>query len=153
ERRRGPRIGARGRGGAMSGRPALGAGLLVAMACIAGCKSERSADPPVDPLIAGARISFPPGAPQLGLIGVEVASCSGASQASLFGKLVWNEDATARIFTPFAGRVRRVLVDAGEEVREGAPLAEVESPDFGEAQAEARTAESDFDLAESNLDR
>jgi cobalt-zinc-cadmium efflux system membrane fusion protein len=58
-----------------------------------------------------------------------------------------------RVFTPFAGRVRRVLVDAGQVVQRGAPLAEVESPDFGEAQAEARTAESDLRLAESNLAR
>jgi hypothetical protein len=30
---------------------------------------------------------------------------------------VWNEDVTVRIFSPFAGRVVSVLVDAGQSVR------------------------------------
>jgi cobalt-zinc-cadmium efflux system membrane fusion protein len=57
------------------------------------------------------------------------------------------------VFTPFAGRVRRVLVDIGQPVREGTPLAEIESAEFGDAQADARSAESEARLAEGNLAR
>ena len=131
----------------------LACALLLASALMGGCRGERGGDPAADPRIVGERISFPAGAPQLGMLGVEPASRSKPAPAILSGRLVWNDDATARVFTPFAGRVRRVLVDVGQEVREGTPLAEVASPDFGEAQADERTAESDDRLARSNLDR
>ena len=60
---------------------------------------------------------------------------------------------TVRVFTPFAGRVRNIMVDIGQSVATNAPLAEVESPDFGQAQADARKAESDLKLAERSLTR
>jgi len=108
---------------------------------------------PPDPKVRGDAIVFPSDAPQLtSLSRVAVAPETGAT-TRLFGRLTWDEDVTVRVFTPFAGRVRRVLVDVGEKVAKGAPLAEVESADFGQAQAEARTAESDERLAVSNLAR
>ena len=60
---------------------------------------------------------------------------------------------TVRVFTPFAGRVRKIAADIGQTVEKNAPLAEVESPDFGQAQADARKAEGDLKLAERNLAR
>jgi cobalt-zinc-cadmium efflux system membrane fusion protein len=60
---------------------------------------------------------------------------------------------TVRIFTPFAGRVRKITADIGQTVEKNAALAEVESPDFGQAQADARKAESDLKLAERSLSR
>jgi pyruvate/2-oxoglutarate dehydrogenase complex dihydrolipoamide acyltransferase (E2) component len=60
---------------------------------------------------------------------------------------------TVRVFTPFAGRVRKITADIGQTVEKRGSLAEVESPDFGQAQADARKAESDLKLAERNLTR
>jgi cobalt-zinc-cadmium efflux system membrane fusion protein len=71
----------------------------------------------------------------------------------LAGRLIWNEDATVRVFTPFAGIVRKLLVDVNQPVTKGAPLALIQSADFGQAQAEARKAESEFRRAERNLNR
>lgn len=129
--------------------PTIAALALVA----AGCRSAAVPDPVPDPRIVGESISFPLRAPQLKALAVEPAAAPSTEAAHMFGRLVWDEDATVRVFTPFAGRVRRVLVDVGQRVSRGAPLAEVESPDFAEAQAEARTAASDLVLAEQNLTR
>ncbi len=126
---------------------------LALLALAAGCRHTTGLAEAPDPKVAGDRISFPPGAPQLGSLAVEPVARETAGSTTLFGRLVWDDDATVRVFTPFAGRVSRVLVDVGETVRKGTPLAEVESPDFGEAQAEARTADSDARLAERNLAR
>ena len=71
----------------------------------------------------------------------------------LNGRLTWNEDRTVRIFTPFAGRVARILVQPGDRVKKGQALAIIASPDFGQAQADARRAESDYALAGKNLAR
>lgn len=124
---------------------------LLAVLLAPGCRESNAPAP--EPTVAGQSISFPRGSAQLSAIAVEPATRDTAASARLFGHLTWDDDATVRVFTPFAGRVRRVRVDVGETVRPGTPLAEVESPDFGEAQAEARTADSDLRLATSNLAR
>jgi len=121
--------------------------------CTAGCRHETVSASSTDPHVAGDRVAFAANSPQLAALAVEPVSVESTNSSRLYGRLTWDENVTVRVFTPFAGRVRRVLADIGQSVRAGAPLAEVESPDFGQAQAEARTAESDFRLAESNLDR
>jgi cobalt-zinc-cadmium efflux system membrane fusion protein len=69
------------------------------------------------------------------------------------GRLVWNEDRTARVFAPFAGRVQSIAVHPGERVARGQALAVLAAPDFGVAQAEARKAENDYSLAQKNVER
>ena len=58
---------------------------------------------------------------------------------------------TTRLFSPFAGRVAKILVESGQRVSKGDPLAQIESADYGQAQADAAKASSDFTLAERNL--
>jgi cobalt-zinc-cadmium efflux system membrane fusion protein len=71
----------------------------------------------------------------------------------LTGRLVWDENATARVFTPFAGIVRKVLEEVNQPVTKRMALAEIQSADFGQAQADSRKAASDFRRAERNLTR
>jgi len=120
---------------------------------VAGCGTTPPASSVPDPKVAGDRISFPAGAPQLGALSIQSAAREGPSSTRLFGRLAWDEDLTVRVFTPFSGHIRRVPVGAGSAVAKGTPLAEIESPDFGQAQADARTADSAERLAESNLAR
>ncbi len=117
------------------------------------CSAPSTGSPLPDPRVAGERITFPADAPQLGALSVAWVDHESDASTRLFGRLAWDEDATVRVFTPFAGRVRRVLVDVGGPVAKGAPLAEIESPDFGQAQADMRTADGAERLAESNLAR
>jgi cobalt-zinc-cadmium efflux system membrane fusion protein len=76
-----------------------------------------------------------------------------AVRVRLNGRLAWNEDRTVRVYSPFAGRVTRIVVHPGDRVRRGQTLAVLGSPEFGQAQAEARRAETDVALAEKNLQR
>jgi cobalt-zinc-cadmium efflux system membrane fusion protein len=76
-----------------------------------------------------------------------------APNVQLNGRLVWDEDHTVRVYSPFSGRVSRILVQPGARVRKGQTLAVLGSPEFGQAQTEARRAETDLKLAESNLQR
>ncbi len=71
----------------------------------------------------------------------------------LAGRLIWDENATVRVFTPFAGIVRKLLVEVNQPVTKGMPLAEIQSADFGQALADARKAGSDFRRTERNLER
>jgi len=69
------------------------------------------------------------------------------------GRLVWNEDKTVRVASPFAGRVMEILVQPGATVKAGQPLAMLTSPDFGSAQADARKASADSAVASKALAR
>ncbi len=69
------------------------------------------------------------------------------------GRSVWDDEATVRVFTPFAGRVTKISADVGQAVKQRDTLAMIASPDFGQTQADARRAESDFRLAERTLAR
>ena len=60
------------------------------------------------------------------------------------GRIVWDEDHTARISSPVAGHLTSVLVQTGSLVKAGQPLAYLSSPDIGSAQADAEKAKTDL---------
>jgi cobalt-zinc-cadmium efflux system membrane fusion protein len=90
---------------------------------------------------------------QMASVNVEPVQICKASVTHLNGRLVWDEDMTVRVFTYFGGRVIKILAEVGQRVSRGDPLAEIASPEYGQSQADARRAISDFVLAERNLTR
>jgi membrane fusion protein, heavy metal efflux system len=56
------------------------------------------------------------------------------------GKIVINDYKTTPVFSPFSGRVIRVLVDAGAMVNAGTPLYSIEASEFVQAQNDLVTA-------------
>jgi len=120
---------------------------------LVGCHHDANPDQPAGPKVAGDTISFAADSPQLAALALAPAELRAPVNTELSGRLLWNEEATVRVFTPFAGRVRKIAADLGQHVETNAPLAEVESPDFGQAQADARKAESDLKLTTRSLTR
>lgn len=126
---------------------------LILATLVAGCHREANPDQSGEPKVTGENISFPADSPQLASLELAPVESRAPASTQLSGRLIWNDDVTVRIFTPFAGRVRKITADIGHAVSKNAPLAEVESPDFGQAQADARKAEGDLKLAERSLTR
>lgn len=120
---------------------------------LAGCGQPAADSPPPEPTVSKDRISFPQNGSRLEGIRSTPVEMQPVPLARLNGRLTWNEDRTVRVYTPFAGRVERILVQTGQTVARGQALAVIASPDFGQAQADARRAESDHALAEKNLQR
>jgi cobalt-zinc-cadmium efflux system membrane fusion protein len=87
-----------------------------------------------------AVVSFPADAPQLSSITVQPAEARTLSVSHATGRLYWDDDVTVRVFTPVAGRVTALKADIGQHVEKDGALAELDSPDFGQALASARTA-------------
>jgi cobalt-zinc-cadmium efflux system membrane fusion protein len=129
------------------------AALAGAAMVIAGCGRETGATEVPSDTVKGDQIAFPPNAPQLSSLVVTAATARSASILRLTGRLVWDEDKTVRIYTPVGGRVRSVNVEIGDTVAPGTVLAALDSPDFGQAQADARKAAADLVLAERTLTR
>src|SRR5438445_392559 len=121
---------------------------------VTGCHSKNvEASSDAQARVDGEKIVLAEGSPQLASLSIEPVQRAAAARLTLNGRLVWDENATVRVFTPFAGRVTRVLVEAGKEVKQGETLALINSPDFGQAQADSRKAVTDCMFAERALNR
>jgi cobalt-zinc-cadmium efflux system membrane fusion protein len=115
---------------------------LLALAGLLGCSKEKppTFERPPDPKVEGERVIFLTNAPQLASISVQAAQARTMAVTHVTGRLYWNENTTVRVFTPVAGRVTDIRVDLGQTIASGTPLAEIDSPDFAQALANARTA-------------
>jgi len=122
-------------------------------ASLIGCQPPAGPDQPAGPKITGEEIAFPTNAPQLSSFTVETARTSPVESTELFGRLIWNGDATANIFSPVAGRVLRISAQLNQRVAAGEVLAEVDSPDYSQALADARTAAGNFAAADKAFAR
>jgi len=127
--------------------------ILLVAAAVAGCNqaAEKAAVPP--PRVDKNAVIFEPTSPQLGFIHTAGVEPQRDAVLRFNGRLVWDEDHTARVFTPLAGKVMSIAVRAGDAVKAGQVLAVLSAPDLGSAQAEARKAEQDYLLAQKNRAR
>jgi cobalt-zinc-cadmium efflux system membrane fusion protein len=122
--------------------------ILLATLALAGCAKETPTNESAAPKVNGDEVVFAAGSPQLDSLAVETAQSQTVAIRHLTGRLYWNDDVTVRIFTPVAGRVSAILADIGQSISIGAPLAEIDSPDFGQALAAARTAVANLAAAD-----
>jgi cobalt-zinc-cadmium efflux system membrane fusion protein len=128
-------------------------GMILLVAALSGCGDSSVKSKPQPPVVSENRVVYTQDSPQLAAFVVEKAGVRDTEVVRLNGRIVWDEDRTTRIFAPFAGRVDRIFVQPGEKIAAGQVLATLSSPDFGQAQADARKASSDFALAAQNLAR
>jgi len=128
---------------------------LIAMVGLAGCGKEKKETfaPPPDPKVDGQKVVFMTDAPQLASISVQAAQPRTMAVTHVTGRLYWNGDTTVGVFTPVAGRVTAVRADLGQTITNGSPLAELDSPDFGQALANARTAVGNLAAADKAYSR
>src|SRR5271170_3181760 len=66
------------------------------------------------------------------------------------GKIAVNGDRATPVFSPYSGRVTRVIAGLGDTVKAGAPLATLEASEFVQAQNDLRLAASQIKLARIN---
>jgi cobalt-zinc-cadmium efflux system membrane fusion protein len=72
-------------------------------------------------------------------------------QKSVIGRIGYNEDASTAVMAPFPGRVTRLIVNVGEQVKQGDPLFEMASPDVVQPQNEFIAALTSVNKARSQL--
>jgi cobalt-zinc-cadmium efflux system membrane fusion protein len=126
---------------------------MAAAMLVAACGERDPKSDPSRPRLENGRVIFADSSPQLAALQTDVVKVGAPEQLRLTGRLVWDEERTVRLYPPFAGRVTQILVKPGDAVKPGESLALLSSPDFGQAQMEARRSQSDFSLAQKNLER
>lgn len=84
---------------------------------------------------------------------VPAESRPGGEGVDLLGEVGVNEQAYAEVGSIVAARALRVLASAGEMVRRGQPLVELQSLEFGRARADYLTARSRVEVAQAAVAR
>jgi cobalt-zinc-cadmium efflux system membrane fusion protein len=80
---------------------------------------------------------------------ITISTTGFRSQAETDGKIATNDDHTTQVFSPYSGRVIRVLAKAGDQVRAGQPLFVVQAAEFAQGQADLATALAQVKLTEA----
>jgi cobalt-zinc-cadmium efflux system membrane fusion protein len=108
---------------------------------------------------APAAAASPPGTfratpQQLKTLTVEAVQSHGfVSEEVTEGKIAVNGDRATPLFSPYSGRVTRVIAGLGDTVKAGAPLATLEASEFVQAQNDLRTAAAQVKIARINETR
>jgi membrane fusion protein, heavy metal efflux system len=136
---------------------AAGILLVVALALILAVWLGRQAfGKPESP---ATEASSPPGTfratpQQLKTLTVESVGVHGfVSEELTEGKIAVDGDHTTPVFSPYSGRVTRVIAGLGDIVKAGAALATVEAAEFVQAQNDLATAASQLKIARINETR
>jgi cobalt-zinc-cadmium efflux system membrane fusion protein len=69
------------------------------------------------------------------------------------GQIALNGDTTTQVFSPYSGRVVRVMASPGEYVKQGAPLLRIEASEFVQAQSDLINGAAALKLARINEQR
>ena len=67
------------------------------------------------------------------------------------GKIIFNADKTSPIFSPYSGRVTKILANVGDNVKQGQPLLALEATEFSQAQNDLISAVVVLNSARSQL--
>lgn len=136
----------------------IAAGILAALA-VAGVAAGYfgRTPPPVEPeksQVTHNRLTLAEDAAQISFLKVEMAA-SAALPASepMNARLSLADDLTARVFPPLSGRVVSLNAAIGDMVKAGAPLAVIDSPDFGQVLSDLRKAQADREQKQQALGR
>jgi len=126
---------------------------ILALTLLCACSDTTQKAVAPQPRVEGQAVTFAPGSPQVAALTSEQIEPRREARLRFNGRLIWDENRTVRVFSPFSGRVQSIAVQLGETVRAGRTLATMSAPEFGVAQSEARKAEQDDLLARRSLAR
>ncbi|BEV09435.1 efflux RND transporter periplasmic adaptor subunit [Methylophilus sp. DW102] len=120
--------------------------------CMASAMAaDKNARVPAQP---ANQIVLTPGSPQLNSLKIEpVTEIPVPVTEPLNGKIVFDENRTARVYSPVAGRALNIQAQIGEAVKTGQPLLVMDSPDVGAAVADVGKAQADLGLKQQALER
>jgi membrane fusion protein, heavy metal efflux system len=98
--------------------------------------------------------TFRPTAQQLKTLTIEPVSLHQfVSQEITEGKIAVNADRSTPVFSPYSGRITRVIAGLGDNVKAGDPLATIEASEFAQARSDLATALAQLKLARNNETR
>lgn len=103
---------------------------------------------------SGDTIHFGQNAPQLAFLQIKpVESYPEPLVDSLNARLAYDDNRTARVFSPISGRVLKITADAGRNVKAGEELLTLDAPDYAQATSDEVKAQADLQRKRQANDR
>ena len=90
-------------------------------------------------------LHFPADAPQLAFVRVKPADAF--PEPLIYGlnaRIAYDDNYTARVFSSISGRVTKIEVEAGQQVKAGDPLLWIDSPDYAGGASDSLKADADL---------
>ena len=110
----------------------------------APANTATESNPPPAQRVASDTLRFAADAPQLLFLQIQpVAIFPEPLVDALNARISYDDNHTARVFSPLAGRVVKISAESGSQVTAGAPLLVLDSPDFAVAEADSAKASAD----------
>lgn len=104
--------------------------------------------------IASDTLRFATDAPQLLFLQIQpVAAFPEPLVEPLNARVSYDDNHTARVFSPLAGRVVKIAAEVGSRVNAGDPLLVLDSPDFAVAEADGAKANADLQRKKETFER
>lgn len=117
-------------------------------------ENTAAADQPSATRVASDTLRFAADAPQLMFLQIQPATAFPEPLVEpLNAHISYDDNRTARVFSPLAGRVVKIAVETGSRVKPGDPLLVLDSPDFAQAEADAAKADADQMVKKETYDR
>jgi cobalt-zinc-cadmium efflux system membrane fusion protein len=96
--------------------------------------------------------AFKPSAAQLASLRIaKVTTITFRTERITDGRIALNGDRTTPVFSPYSGRVTKVLANIGDRVRQGQPLLAIEATEFVQGQNDLLAAVNALNTARSQL--
>lgn len=124
--------------------------LLVAGGSYWGWQKYHTADMPIRTVKPATRtasdtLHFPADAPQLAFVQVKpVKAFPEPLIDGLNARIAYDDNYTARVFSPVAGRIVKIAAEAGQQVKAGDPLLWIDSPDYAMGASDSLKADADL---------
>lgn len=124
--------------------------LLIASGGFWGWQKYGSAQSQAAPIKTAAKpipdtLHFDLNAPQLSFLQIKPAEAFPEPLVeALNARVAYDDNHTARIFSPLAGRVIKIHAEAGQQVKAGDVLVQLDSPDYAAAAADSAKANADL---------
>ena len=129
---------------------ACGAGLLLAYLILSGLLSPAAA-PPVAQAAAPSDSFKPTDAQWTGFKVATVQDVAFSAAEVTDGKIAIDDDRTVQVFSPYTGRVTKLLAKAGDVVKTGDPLMVIQAAEFVQAANDLVAAVGAYRTAKAQL--
>jgi cobalt-zinc-cadmium efflux system membrane fusion protein len=90
---------------------------------------------------------------EAGIVTTEVGLRPVGSSLTATGRIAFVDAHVAHVFSPVTGRVTNLLVNLGQSVQRGTPLASIQSPDLGSAISDVQKADAALAAAQRDYER
>lgn len=123
-------------------------GAIVALAIGWGAARLHAAQPEAQSSAASSDNGLHLTAAQLSSLTINTVSTLGfRSEQIADGRIAINSDTATQVFSPYSGRVTRVIAGIGQHVKKGAPLFTIDATEFAQTQSDLLNALTQLKLA------